>query len=174
MWPSKDHRWVAADGIGIAHQVQHIHASCARCIVRQANSKGQEGCQRLGCPADSRSLYPGFPMWIRGIVGNPLPKRLLGIHRTGFHTPRPGGMNQKHKSHSHQATDHQGHDSPFRPARRILLQVHRGSKRLVRRTAQRRSHCSRQATFRLGRCSRTKLLAGKVRCKDSTRQKRRR
>ena len=110
------HRWVVAVDTGIAPQVQHSHANCVPCIVRRANSKGQGGCRTWDCPAGSHSLPLGCPKLIRGTAGNLLPRHLLGNHRTEFHTPRRGGMNQKHTTHNRQANVRLGHGSPIDPA----------------------------------------------------------
>ena len=161
------HRWVVAVDTGIAPQVQHSYASCVPCIVRRANSMGQGGCQTWDCPAGSHSLRQGCPKLIRGIVGNLLPRHLLGNHRTGFHTPRRGGMNQKHTTYNRQANVRPGHGNPVRPETRILPPDHTGNRHPVPHTVRPNNRCNHRATFLPNQSIHSRLPFGMVRCRYS-------
>lgn len=163
--PNMGHRWVVAVDTGIAPQVQHSHANCVPCIVRRANSKGQGGCRTWDCPAGSHSLPPGCPKLIRGTAGNLLPRHLLGNHRTGFHTPRRGGMNQKHTTHNRQANVRLGHGSPIGQAGHTLPPDHTGNKHPVPHTVRPNNRCNHQAMFLPNQSNHSRLPFGMVHCR---------
>ena len=161
------HRWAVAVDTGIVPQVQRNHAGCIPCIVRRADSRGRGGCQTLDCPASSHSLLPACPKLIRDTGGNLLPTHLLGIHRTGFHTLRRGGRNQKHKTHNRQANVRLGHGNPVRPAAHILPPDHTDNRHPVPHMVRPNNRCNHQATFLPNQNTHSRLRFGMVRCRYS-------